>query len=381
MLARECRQQGVGFFGETAKSQITLRRRADERPDALVTGFDVLESSTERCTSTALKKQSGAALGPLSLGFPRKFAALQLSIVNLTPCLLLSMNDRQLDRTGAARRVPDPLTSMIFTTQSASLPLVEANSCAMGSPARSDTPGALAAPFGIRMMVFSFTPSRGLLEGDLPGLARATDQGLTEKNRVTVSALRCPLRPSGQANVTAEGIMFKIIVITAVVLIAAVLIFAATRPDTFRVQRTADIKAPPEKIFALINDFQYWGSWSPYEKKDPTMKRTRSGAASGEGAVYEWEGNGEVGMGRMEITDTSPPSQVTIKLDFIKPFENHNVAEFTLQPTGDTTSVTWVVYGPNLYISKLMGVFFSMDNMIGKDFEAGLADLKAVAEK
>lgn len=175
--------------------------------------------------------------------------------------------------------------------------------------------------------------------------------------------------------------MFKIIVITAVVLIAAVLIFAATRPDTFRVQRTADIKAPPEKIFALINDFQYWGSWSPYEKKDPTMKRTRSGAASGEGAVYEWEGNGEVGKGRMEITDTSPPSQVTIKLDFIKPFETHNVAEFTLQPMGDSTSVTWAVYGPNLYISKLMGLFFSMDNMIGKDFETGLADLKAVAEK
>lgn len=175
--------------------------------------------------------------------------------------------------------------------------------------------------------------------------------------------------------------MFKIIVITAVVLVVAVLIFAATRPDTFRVQRTANIKAPPEKIFALINDFQHWGSWSPYEKKDPTMKRTRSGAASGEGAVYEWEGNGEVGKGRMEITDTSPPSQVTIKLDFIKPFENHNVAEFTLQPTGDTTSVTWAVYGPNLYISKLMSLFFSMDNMISKDFEAGLADLKAVAEK
>lgn len=175
--------------------------------------------------------------------------------------------------------------------------------------------------------------------------------------------------------------MFKIVVIVVVVLIVAVLLFATTRPDTFRVERTTTVKAPPQKVFALINDFQNWGSWSPYEKKDPAMKRTRSGAPSGEGAVYEWEGNSDIGKGRMEITEASPPSRVTIKLDFIKPFEAHNIAEFTLQPMGDSTSVTWAVHGPNLYISKLMGLFFSMDNMIGRDFEAGLADLKAAAEK
>ena len=175
--------------------------------------------------------------------------------------------------------------------------------------------------------------------------------------------------------------MFNIIAIIVVVLIAALLGFAATRPDTFRVQRATSIKAPPEKIFALINDFHSWGSWSPWEKMDPTMKRTHSGAANGKGAVYEWEGNNKVGKGRMEIMDTSPPSKVTIKLDFVKPFEGHNIAEFTLEAKGDSTNVTWAMYGPNPYIAKLIHMFFNMDNMIGKDFETGLAKLKTVAEK
>ena len=175
--------------------------------------------------------------------------------------------------------------------------------------------------------------------------------------------------------------MINIIAIIVVVLIAALLGFAATRPDTFRVQRATSIKAPPEKIFALINDFHSWGSWSPWEKMDPTMKRTHSGAANGKGAVYEWEGNNKVGKGRMEIMDTSPPSKVTIKLDFVKPFEGHNIAEFTLEAKGDSTNVTWAMYGPNPYIAKLIHMFFNMDNMIGKDFKTGLAKLKTVAEK
>lgn len=175
--------------------------------------------------------------------------------------------------------------------------------------------------------------------------------------------------------------MFKIIAIVVAVLLIGILIFAATRPDTFRIQRAASIKAPAERIFALINDLHDWNAWSPYEKKDPAMQRTYGGAANGKGAVYEWEGDKNVGQGRMEITDTSPPSKVTIKLDFVKPFEAHNIVEFTLQPQGDATHVTWAMRGPSPYISKLMGLFFSMDNMIGKDFEAGLANLKAVAEK
>lgn len=175
--------------------------------------------------------------------------------------------------------------------------------------------------------------------------------------------------------------MLKKIAIVIVVLIVGVCIFAAMKPDSFRVERTTSIKAPPEKVFALINDLKSWGAWSPYEKKDPTMKRTFGATTSGKGATYAWEGNKEVGKGRMEIMDVSPPSKVTIKLDFIAPFEAHNTAELTLDAKGDTTNVTWALFGPSPYLSKLMTLFFDMDSMVGKDFEAGLASLKAAAEK
>jgi uncharacterized protein YndB with AHSA1/START domain len=160
-----------------------------------------------------------------------------------------------------------------------------------------------------------------------------------------------------------------------------VLIFAATKPDSFRVARTTTIKAPPEKIFPHITDYRAWQAWSPWEKKDPTMKRTYSGAASGKGAIYEWDGNREIGQGRMEIAEATPPSRVAIDMHFIKPFESRSTAEFTLQPKGEATDVTWALHGPSPYISKVMSVFFSMDKMIGKEFETGLANLKAIAEK
>jgi uncharacterized protein YndB with AHSA1/START domain len=175
--------------------------------------------------------------------------------------------------------------------------------------------------------------------------------------------------------------MFKTIAIVVVLAIAALLIYAATRPDTFSVQRSARIKAAPEKIYALINDFPSWPTWSPWEKLDPEMKRTLSGPPSGKGSIYEWSGSGKVGAGRMEITDTLPASKVVIKLDFIQPFEGHNVTEFTLAPQGDSTEVNWVMSGPAPFISKLMGLFMDMDKMIGKDFETGLANMKAAAEK
>jgi len=175
--------------------------------------------------------------------------------------------------------------------------------------------------------------------------------------------------------------MLKIILIVLVVLIAAILAFAAARPNTLRVQRRASIKAPPEKIYPLIADFHNWTSWSPWEKKDPALKRTFSGAASGKGAAYAWEGNRDVGSGRMEITDASAPSKVTINLDFIKPFEGHNVVDFTLQPVGGDTTVTWDMHGPLAYVARIFGIFVSMDKMIGKDFETGLANLKSIAER
>ena len=175
--------------------------------------------------------------------------------------------------------------------------------------------------------------------------------------------------------------MLKYIGIAVAVLVGGFLVYAVTRPDSFRVQRSATIKAPPEKIFPHINDFQRWSAWSPYEKKDPAMKRTLSGAPSGKGAVYEWDGNKEIGQGRMEITESAAPSQVTLKLDFNRPFEAHNVVDFTLEPRGDATQVTWAIHGPSPFISKVMGIVFDVDKMVGKDFEAGLADLKAISEK
>ena len=175
--------------------------------------------------------------------------------------------------------------------------------------------------------------------------------------------------------------MIKTIVIVVIALIAGVLIFAATKPDTFRVQRTASIKAPPEKVYTLINDFNRWGAWSPWEKKDPALKRAYSGPASSKGAVYTWEGNKDVGQGRMEITESVPPSRITIKLDFVKPFEGHNVVDFTLEPQGAATKVNWTMQGPAPFLTKVIQVFCDMDSMVGKDFDTGLANMKAAAEK
>lgn len=172
-----------------------------------------------------------------------------------------------------------------------------------------------------------------------------------------------------------------VVVLLLVVGIGAVLAFAATKPDTFRVERRTSIKAPPEKIFAFLNDFHRYEAWSPYEKLDPAMKRTYSGTANGRGAVYVWESNGKAGVGRMEIADASPPSKVRINLDFVKPFEASNVVEFTLEPRGDLTNVTWAMHGPSPFFAKVMHVFFNMDSMVGKDFETGLANLKALMEK
>lgn len=175
--------------------------------------------------------------------------------------------------------------------------------------------------------------------------------------------------------------MIKKIAIIVVLLIVGVLAFATTRPDSLNVERTARINAPPEKIFPYINDFHRWTDWSPYEKVDPAMKRTYSGSASGKGAVYEWEGNWKAGKGRMEIVDAPAPRKVGIQLDFLKPMEQRNTAEFNLKPVGGSTEVTWSMRGPTAYPTKVIGMFVSMDRMIGKDFDTGLANLKAVAEK
>src|ERR1041384_7135810 len=181
-----------------------------------------------------------------------------------------------------------------------------------------------------------------------------------------------------------EKAMLKIVGIIVVVLVvvaAAVVPYAATRPDTFRVQRSASIKAPADRIFALINDYRNWPQWSPYENRDPEMKRTFGGAPSGKGAKYAWEGNKNVGSGEMEIIDTAPPNKILIKLDFMKPFEAHNIAEFTLDPRGDATNVTWAMHGPVPLMAKVMHMVMDIDKMVGNDFAAGLQKMKATAEK
>jgi uncharacterized protein YndB with AHSA1/START domain len=175
--------------------------------------------------------------------------------------------------------------------------------------------------------------------------------------------------------------MWKTLGIVVVLAVLGILALAASKPDTFTVQRSVTVKAPPEKVFALLDDFHRWDAWSPWEKLDPSMKRTFSGAERGKGAVYAWQGEGKAGAGRMEITDSTPPSKVAIKLDFIKPFETSNVVDFTIVPQGDQSTVTWTMRGPSPFVAKLMQVFVSMDAMIGKDFDSGLAAIKAAAEK
>ena len=175
--------------------------------------------------------------------------------------------------------------------------------------------------------------------------------------------------------------MFKKTLIVLAVVLAGVLGLAATQPDSFSVQRSTTIQARPDKIFPLVADFHRWADWSPWEALDPAMQRSHSGAPSGPGAVYSWDGNSAVGAGRMEVLAAQAPATVTIKLDFIRPFEGHNRTDFSFVPQGDATLVTWVMTGPTPFVSKLMQVFFSMDKLIGKDFEAGLAKMKAVAEK
>jgi uncharacterized protein YndB with AHSA1/START domain len=175
--------------------------------------------------------------------------------------------------------------------------------------------------------------------------------------------------------------MLNLILIALIILVAIALILASTKPDTFRIERSINIKAPPEKIFPLIADFHQMNTWSAWEKVDPTMKRSFTGAESGKGAKYAWDGNKEIGQGSMEILEATPLSKVLIKLDFYKPFEAHNMAEFTLTPHGETTTVNHAMFGPSPFISKLMCLFFSMDKMVGPKFEEGLATLKASAER
>jgi Polyketide cyclase / dehydrase and lipid transport len=176
--------------------------------------------------------------------------------------------------------------------------------------------------------------------------------------------------------------MLKIILYVLCLAIVLLLLYAATRPDSFRIERTILIKASADKIFPFFNNFHHWPQWSPYEGLDPRMKRSYSGANEGVGAAYDWSGDAKtVGQGRMEIVASERPYQVLMNLEFVRPFEAHNMAEFNLQPKGQATEVTWAMFGEQSFSARLMGLFFSMEKMVGPQFEQGLQNLKAVAEK
>lgn len=174
--------------------------------------------------------------------------------------------------------------------------------------------------------------------------------------------------------------MLKKIALAVAVLVLVLLAVIAMRPDTFHVERSAQIAAPADVVFPLINDFHQWGRWSPWEKVDPSMQRTYGGPPSGPGATYAWAGNNEIGEGRMTILESKPGELVRIKLEFLKPFEATNQATFTLVPSAAGTRVTWAMDGDNAFIGKAISLFMDMDEMVGSTFAQGLAQLDTAAQ-
>ncbi|MBZ4376972.1 SRPBCC family protein [Corallococcus interemptor] len=174
--------------------------------------------------------------------------------------------------------------------------------------------------------------------------------------------------------------MFKKIAIGAVAGLALFAGFVATRPDTFTVTRSATVPGSPDIAFGLVNDFHQWNQWSPWEGLDPDMKRTFGGAESGVGATYAWTGNDDVGQGQMTIEEASVNASIRVKLEFIKPFASTSITTFAFKPADTGTTVNWTMTGDHNFISKAMCLFMDMDQVVGKDFEKGLASLKTAAQ-
>ena len=174
--------------------------------------------------------------------------------------------------------------------------------------------------------------------------------------------------------------MLKKILIAVLAIVAVLCVLITLQPSTFKVTRSTTIAAPPEAVFALVNDYHKWEAWSPWAKIDPNVKTTYSGADSGQGAIYSWAGNSDVGEGRMTTLESRSPSYMKIKLEFLKPFESTSLAEFHFKPEGAGTVVSWDMYGDANFMTKAMTLFASMDSMVGADFEKGLRQMKALAE-
>lgn len=169
-----------------------------------------------------------------------------------------------------------------------------------------------------------------------------------------------------------------LVVIVLIVLIFCVVV--AVQPATYHIERSATINAPASVVFEQVNDFHRWDAWSPWSKLDPAMKKSYEGASAGTGAIYYWNGNDQVGEGRMTITESRPSDLIKIKLEFIKPFAATNATEFTFKPQGNQTGVTWRMDGNNNFVGKAASLFMNMDKMVGTDFEKGLAQMKTLAE-
>jgi uncharacterized protein YndB with AHSA1/START domain len=174
--------------------------------------------------------------------------------------------------------------------------------------------------------------------------------------------------------------MLKKIAIAVALILVVFVAAVAMQPAQFEVTRKARIAAPPDKVFALVNDFQNWRSWSPWEKLDPAMKKTFSTPASGAGASYSWAGNSDVGEGRMTITESHPNRHIRIKLEFLKPFQSTSMTDFRFTPAENQVEVEWRMTGENSFIEKAFClVMGGMDKMVGPDFEKGLAQLNQSA--
>jgi Polyketide cyclase / dehydrase and lipid transport len=169
--------------------------------------------------------------------------------------------------------------------------------------------------------------------------------------------------------------------IGVLVLVALVLAYIATRPGSCHIERSAQINAPADVVHSIINDLRQWGKWSPYDKRDPAMKKTFEGPSAGPGASYAWNGNNQVGEGRLTILQSKPGELVSMKLEFTRPFACNNQVNFILVPSGNGTRVTWAMDGKNRFMSKAMSLVMNMDKMVGKDFEQGLANLNTVVQE
>jgi len=175
--------------------------------------------------------------------------------------------------------------------------------------------------------------------------------------------------------------MLIYILLAVAVIIVVFVAIVAMRPSDFRIARSATMSAPAPAVFAQVNDFHKWDAWSPWAKLDPAAKNTFEGAPAGAGAVFKWSGNRQVGEGQMTLTESRPNDLIRIKLDFVRPFKATNFAEFTFQPNGNQTLVTWSMTGKNNFMFKSFGLFMNMDKMLGGEFEKGLASMKAVVER